>query len=207
MGVAVPRPVLRSRPFLFRGLRFYRSREGSRGPADDDAVLARSRFRSVDDPDCFAIYEVRAIPFIGTGAPPPLSAIDDHTLVAMREFRRVPLDASGLGLMVFYARAGCAVQLIAALAQWVEHAVSLFQPTYLLCARSLEQPRLTALLTGVRERRAWQSGRPTPFSVDMILPELTPMLDTEPESYAYWPEGLAEGAPCAPVSAVARDAV
>jgi len=205
MGVAQRTPVLRSRPFLLRGLRFYRALDEHRLPADDDLVHARSRFRSVDDPDCFAVYEVRQVPFAGT--PPPLHASEDHTLIAVREFRRVPLDASGLALVVFNARGGCAVQVIAALGQWVERAVSLYQPTYLLCARSLEQPRLTALLTGVRERRALQSGRPSPFSVDLIMPELIPLLETAPEHYAYWPDGLDSDAPCAPVEVIAKDAV
>jgi len=159
----------------------------------------------VDDPDCFAVYEVRQAPF--AGALPSLHASQDHTLVAEREFRRVPLDASGLALVVFNARAGCAVQVIAVLGQWVEHAVSLYQPTYLLCARSLEQPRLTALLTGVRERRALQSGRASPFSVDLIMPELVPLLDTAPEHYEYWPDGLDVDAPGAPVEVIAKDAV
>ena len=166
---------------------------------------ARSRFRSVDDPTRFAVYEVRQVPF---GKPPSLpQASDDHTLVAVREFRRVPLDASGLGLMVFNARGGCAVQVIATLAQWVERAVSLYQPTYVLCAHSLEQPRLSVLLTGVKERRALQSGRPSPFSVDLILPELVPLLETPPEYYAYWPDGLEADARGAPVEVITRDAV
>jgi len=197
--------VLRSRPFLLRGLRFYRALDPDRFVTDDDAVHARSRFRSVDDPECFAVYEVRQVPFAGT--PPSLHASEDHTLIAVREFRRVPLDASGLALVVFSARAGCAVQVIATLGQWVEHAVSLYQPTYLLCARSLEQPRLTALITGVRERRALQSGRASPFSVDLIMPELMPLLETPPEHYAYWPDGLDADAPGAPVDVIAKDAV
>ncbi|PYN01353.1 MAG: hypothetical protein DME08_02020 [Candidatus Rokuibacteriota bacterium] len=197
--------MLRPRPFLLRCLRFYRGLDLDRLVADDDIVHARSRFRGVDDPDCFAVYEVRQAPF--AGAPPSLHASQDHTLVAEREFRRVPLDASGLALVVFNARAGCAVQVIAALGQWVEHAVSLYQPTYLLCARSLEQPRLTALLTGVRERRALQSGRASPFSVDLIMPELGPLLDTAPEHYEYWPDGLDVDAPGAPVEVIAKDAV
>lgn len=151
------------------------------------------------------MYEVRQAPF--AGPPPPLQASDDHTLIAVREFRRVPLDASGLALMVFNARGGCAVQMIATLGQWVEHAVSLYQPTYLLCAHSLEQPRLTMLLTGVRERRALQSARPSPFSVDLIMPELVPLLETAPEQYAYWPDGLHADAPGPPVEVIAKDAV
>ena len=205
-GVARPPPVLRSRPFLFRGLRFYRAPVVPEDLGDEYALHARSRFRSVDDPDRYALYEVRAAPFSGT-PPPPLQASDDHTLVAMREFRRVPLDASGLGLMVFHARPGYAVQVIATLAQWIEHAISLFQPTYLLCAHSLEQPRLSALLTGVQERQALQSARSSPFSIDMILPELTPLLETPPAFYAYWPDGLDADAPGAPLEMIAKDAV
>jgi len=159
----------------------------------------------VDDPTRFATYEVRQVPYEPTPSLPQAS--DDHTLVAVREFRRVPLDASGLGLIVFSARGGCAVQVIATLAQWVEHAVSLYRPTYVLCAHSIEQPRLCVLLTGVRERRALQSARPSPFSVDLILPELVPLLETPPEHYAYWPEQVDPDARGAPVEVITRDAV
>ena len=119
----------------------------------------------------------------------------------------VGAGVTGLVTAVQCARAGCAVQVIATLAQWVEHAVSLYRPTYVLCAHSLEQPSLSVLLTGVRERRALQSGRPIPFSVDLILPELVPLLETPPEDFAYWPEPLDAGARGAPVEAIARDAV
>jgi hypothetical protein len=63
------------------------------------------------------------------------------------------------------------------------------------------------LLTGVRERRALQSGRLSPFSVDLILPELMPLLETVPEHYAYWPDGLDADGPGAPVEVIAKDAV
>jgi hypothetical protein len=182
--------MLRQRPAWSRGLRLY---ERDTDPLDGDdtggnaggaGVRARSRFRSLADPDRFALYSVRdAIP--GSLASAPL---DDHTLVVVREFRRVPLDASALALTVFTARAGQAAPLIAALAHWAELAVSLYQPAYLLLAHSLEQPRLSALLTGVHESLALQSARPSAFSLDSVLPELRPWLLIEPEWYVYCPD-------------------
>ena len=88
-----------------RGLRLYSTALGKpsriydeRDENDDllDArVHARSRFQSVDDPDRFALYAVHDL-----GAPPPLEPFggDHHTLRVVREFRRVPLDASALAL-------------------------------------------------------------------------------------------------------------
>lgn len=126
----------------------------------------------------------------GDGRLPAASPLvaEDHTLVVVREFRRVPLDASGLGLMLFSARPGHAARLIATLAHWVERALSVYHPSYLLLARSLEQPRISVLLAGVHEGRALQGAHPGAFSVEPLLSELAPLLDGEPERYAYCPE-------------------
>ena len=182
--------MLRQRPAWSRGLRLYQQDADppDGGHAGDHPgrpnVHARSRFRSLDDPERFALYSVHDdVP--GRLAPAPLN---DHTLVVVREFRRVPLDASALALMMFTARAGQAAPIIAALAHWAEIAVSLYQPAYLLLAHSLEQPRLSALLTGVHESLALQSARPSAFSLDSILPELRPLLLIEPEWYIYCPD-------------------
>src|SRR3989442_287212 len=140
-------PVHRMRPLWIRGLRLYRSAdptadEGGLWPGDEEREPlphVRSRFRSVDDPDCFALYSVRNVPLPARAAPPvPLLPTEDHTLIVVREFRRVPLEASALALMIFSARIGAAARVIATLAHWAERAVSTYQPAYLLLAHSLE---------------------------------------------------------------------
>lgn len=199
--------VFKIRPLLMRGLRLY-SAPDSDMPLhglDVGDVHVMSRFQSVRDPDRFALYVVRDSP---DAAPVPpefagpertglaqagpvqagrAEADDDHTLVVVREFRRVPLSASALALMVFRARPGLAAQTIATLAFWMERAVSLYQPSYLLLARSLHEPRLTMLLTGVHECTALQAARPSAFSVDQVLPSLEPLIEGEPELYLYCP--------------------
>lgn len=179
----------RIRPLWVRDLRLYRTAlEGTTPWEIDDALGAgphvRSRFRSATDPECFALYCVRD----AGGEPIPLMASETHTLVVVREFRRVPLDASTLALVLFTAGGGSAARVIATLAHWVERAVSAYQPGYLLLARSLEQPRISALLAAVHERRALQWAWPSPFSVESLLPEVTPWLEAEPERYVYCPE-------------------
>lgn len=188
----------RMRPLWIRGLRLYRSGDPTAGddvglwPGDEEREPlphVRSRFRSVDDPECFALYSVRDVPLLGHAAQPmQLLPTEDHTLIVVREFRRVPLEASALALMIFTARVGAAARVIATLAHWAERAVSTYQPAYLLLAHSLEQPKVSALLTGVHERRALQWARACPFSVDLVLPEVGPLLDAAPEHYAYCPE-------------------
>ena len=128
----------------------------------------RSRFRSLSDPGAVALYSMRD----GSGGhdvfdQPPLSA-ESHTLAVVREFRRVPLDASTLRLMLFEAGEGCAARVIGIL------------------AHSLEQPRISVLLAAVHEGRALAWARP--FSVESILPDVRPWLEEEPERYVYWPE-------------------
>lgn len=163
---------------------------------------ACSRFRSLVEPDRFARYSVRDAGTVRAGER-ARAGVEDHTLLVVREFRRVPLDASGLALMLFIARPGLAARLLAALAHWVERALSADQPSYMLLAHSLEYPSLAALLAGVHERRALQSARPSALCVAPLLPEITPLLETGPERYVYCPNGdLASVRPAVAPSAV-----
>ncbi|HEV8615992.1 MAG TPA: hypothetical protein VGU22_10925 [Methylomirabilota bacterium] len=179
----------RARPVWMRGLKIYdtsvASALGDEAHEIDDIldhrVHARSRFLSVDDPDRVAVYSVR-------DTAETVCDYDTHTLVVVREFRRVPLHASGLALMLFTARPGAAAPVLGSLAHFVERAVSLFQPAYLLLAHSLEQPQISTLLMGVHECAALQAGNATAFSLDALLPDLRPLLSHEPECYAYCPE-------------------
>jgi hypothetical protein len=149
----------------------------------DAHVHARSRFRSLANPDRFAVYSLHE-----PGEDAELPGPGDHTLVAVREFRRVPLQASTLGLVLFAARAGREAQVLAILAHFAERALSLYQPAYLLLARSFEAPGIIALLTGAQASAAFESSARHAFSVDALLPELAPLLVAEPEVYAYTPE-------------------
>lgn len=153
---------------------------------DDPGLGAWSRFRSLDHPERLALYSIRLWDSADTTEID--TSAQDHTLVVVREFRRVPLQASTLRLMLFEAQPGRAAQTAATLALFVEQAVSLYRPAYLLLARSLEHPRLGVLLTGVRESSAMLAARPAAFSLDPLLPELRPLLVCEPEWYAYCPE-------------------
>jgi hypothetical protein len=185
------------RPTRIRGLSFYRAPGGRPPqsvvglPADDldGLVHARSRFRSVTDPELFAVYAVHEL-----GATPPSNALgaSHHTLMVVREFRRVPLDASALALALFRARGGYVAGAIAAMAHWAERAVSLAEPAYLLVARSLEEPRLIALLTGVHECQALVGSRASAFSIDSLLAEAGHLLMTDPEWYVYCAPDLAD---------------
>jgi hypothetical protein len=158
------------------------------GDAKQDRIHARSRFRSLDSPDRYALYSMHDRDFSfqndGRGSPVGL-APGDHTLMVVREFRRVPLRASALALTICTARAGSAASVVATLAHFVERAVSVYQPTYLLLAHSLEQPRIAALLTGLHQCAALQAGRSAAFSLDALMPELRPMLSIEPEVFGY----------------------
>src|SRR5207247_7082209 len=141
-----------------RGLRLYDSERDSTitrfqlavdGDYGDERVHAQSRFRSLSDPNRFALYSLHDIESPRPGQRRgPLAGLapGDHTLMVVREFRRVPLSASSLGLVVFKARRGYAAPVAAALAHFVERAVSLYQPSYLLLAHSLEEPQTTILL-------------------------------------------------------------
>jgi len=186
--------MLRTRPVWMRGLRLYRSM-ASAGPLDgiavaddlfDARVHARSRFRSHDDLTRFAVYTVHDAK---AWAPPtPVSEPGDHTLIVVREFRRVPLHASVLAMLLLTARPGYSAPVLAALAHFVERAVSLYQPAYLLRAHSLEQPRISTLMLGVHECAALAAASPSAFSVEALLPELDPLLASRPEGFSYCPE-------------------
>ena len=150
--------------------------------ATDGFVHARSRFQSRRHPDRFAVYAVHE------PGEPLIETPGDHTLIVVREFRRVPLHASALAMVVFAARLGCEAQVVATLAHYAERALSLYQPPYMLLARSLEQPGITMLLTGVQANVMLETGLSSAFSVDHVLPELSPLLAVEPEHYEYSPE-------------------
>jgi hypothetical protein len=168
----------KTRPLWIRGLRLY---DASVDLTPDEDVHVRSRFRSVADPERFAMY------FLHEGAM-TTTEDDEHTLIVVREFRRVPLDASALALTVFTARVGRAASLVAALAHFVERAVSAYQPAYVLLAHSFEAPQTVVLITGVHERAALVAMKPSAFSIDVLLPEIGPLLVAAPEWYAYCPE-------------------
>jgi hypothetical protein len=187
--------VRHSRPLWTRDLRLYRASAThampwpAPTPAGPDArPPVRSRFQSRRDPECFALYTMRdAAAGVGDEAP-PLAGGERHTLVVVREFRRVPLDASALALLLFTARADGVARVIATLAGWVERAVSVSEPAYLLLAHSREHPALTTLLAAVDAGRALAAGRVSPFAVEGMLGEARPWLAAEPERYAYCPE-------------------
>jgi hypothetical protein len=150
----------------------------------DLGILARSRFRSLLDRTRFARYAVHN----ADGVSGLAFGRDEHTLVAVREFRRVPLDASSLGLTVFTARPGRTAAVVAALAGFVERAVDIHQPGYLLLAHSMENPRLSLLLTAVHDALALGAGASSAFNLDALLAELDPLLVGPPECFAYHPD-------------------
>jgi hypothetical protein len=158
------------------------------GPLEDTLfgvrIHARSRFRSLGCSSRLAIYSVHD----ADGAPGLPPSPGEHTLIAVREFRRVPLDASTLALTVFTAKPGHAVPVVAALAGFVERAVGLYQPGYVLLAHSLENPRTCLLLTATRDAMLLGAAAPAAFNLDDVLIELTPLLATAPESYEYCSE-------------------
>jgi hypothetical protein len=153
-------------------------------PLLDGRVPASSRFRSMADHCRFARYSVHDVD--GDGHRP--LARGEHTLVSVREFRRVPLNASSLALTVFTAQSGRAAPVVAVLADFVERAVGIYQPRYLLLARSLEDPRVSLLLTAVRDAAALSAAASAAFNMDPLLAELDPLLVDPPECYAYCPE-------------------
>jgi hypothetical protein len=173
--------MMKTRPVWTRGLRLYDTSIDLE-PAED--TRACSRFRSVDDPSRFAMY------FVCEGADSPFglsfhAGAEDHALSVVREFRRVPLHATALGLVVFTARPGRTASLVAALAHFAERAVSTYQPAYLLLARSTDSPGTVVLITGVHERAALVAMQPSAFSLDPLMPEIRSFLDAAPEWYTY----------------------
>jgi hypothetical protein len=192
--VAVGSIMARSRSVWVRVLQLYEIDDEGSDPAlasIEDSLLdarvhARSRFRSVADHSRFALYSVHDT----DGAAGLPSSPGEHTLIAVREFRRVPLDASTLGLTVFTAQPGRAVQVVAALAGFVERAVDLYQPGYLLLAHSLEQPRTSLLLAAVRDSAALSTAASSAFNLEALRAELDPLLATPLECYAHCPEAM-----------------
>jgi hypothetical protein len=102
-----------------RGLKLYRAigsadpRHGLEAGDDllDPRIHARSRFRSQADPTRLALYTVH-----DAEAWAPVAAVSepgDHTLIVVREFRRVPLHASALVMLLVTARAGCSAPVLA----------------------------------------------------------------------------------------------
>jgi len=196
MLVALRDRMFRSRSSWLRVLRLYEASEDGPGALLttleeqssllDAGVHARSRFRRVGDPGRFALYSVHTegLPRLALGG----DRFGEHTLVAVREFRRVPLAASSLALTLFTARAGRAVAVVAAIAHFVERAVDLYQPGYLLLAHSLEDPRTSLLLMAVHDAAGLGTGAAAAFSLDALLPEVAPQLAQAPEHYEYCPE-------------------
>jgi hypothetical protein len=189
--------MLRSRAGWVRLLHFYELADDAADPMSplgedttlDLEVFARSRFRSLLDRSRFARYSVHNVDGLSGTA----FGLDEHTLVAVREFRRVPLDASSLGLTVFTARPGRAAVVVAALAAFVERAVDVHQPGYLLLAHSLENPRVSLLLTAVHDALALGAAASSAFSLDALLAELDPLLVGPPECFAYHPDAELAG--------------
>lgn len=187
--------VFHARSLFIRGLTIQDlagrviSDEGDTG-YERPPVHARSRFRSLDNPHRVALYSVSAPPAADTRL--VRLGSDDHSLMAIREFRRVPLYASALSLTLFTARPGHAAEAVAAIAHFVASAVRVWDPAYLMLAQSLEQPRMSVLITGVDQGRALAGAAAGSFSLRGLLPELAPMLEDAPEVFAYCREEPAE---------------
>jgi hypothetical protein len=186
--------MLRQRSAWLRTLRLYQEDEIPAGegldadPLLDARVHASSRFRSSVDPARSALYSVHEADSALFPSRRLRGGPGRHSLSAVREFRRVPLDASSLALTLFVARPGSIVPVVAALAHFVERAVDLYQPGYLLLAHSLEDPRTSLLLTAVQDSLALAAASPAAFSVDDLLAELDVLLESPPERYEYCPE-------------------
>src|SRR5262249_18896313 len=127
--------VLRSRSGWGRALQLYAVGGGGAHPPAalvasplGRCVRPRSPFPRTGDRSRFAVYSVHNASEITRSA----ARAGEHLLVAVREFRRVPLDASSLVLTVFTAWPASAVQVVAALAEFVERAVVAHQPGYAL---------------------------------------------------------------------------
>ena len=185
--------VFHHRRAWVRGLRLYEAQSDVSNDRDwvardeIEGVHARSRFRSLSDPERFALYSMQGVepsPSAGAGS----AAQGHHTLMVVREFRRVPFAASTLALTLFTARPGFAAPSVAALADFTVRAVSLYQPVYVLLAHSLESPGLIVLLTGLQDCAALQAANASAFSIERLLPELSPMLVDEPEVFVYCPD-------------------
>jgi hypothetical protein len=187
--------VFHARSLFTRGLTIWDlagpafSHEGATG-YDSPPAHARSQFRSLANPHRVALYSL--------SEPPAADAVlvrlgsDDHSLMAVREFRRVPLYASALSLTLFNARPGRSAEAVAAIAHFVERAVSVWEPAYLMLAQSLEQPRVSVLITGVHQGQALAGAAAGAFSLHGLLSEIAPMLEDPPEVFEYCREERAE---------------
>jgi hypothetical protein len=186
--------VFHARSIWTRGLTFWEPTLDLPGDAvsvalpaelpEGSSPYARSRFRSRANARRFALYSMAEMP--DPGSVLVRLGSDDHSLVVVREFRRVPLFAASLSLAVFTARPGRAAEALAALAHFVERAVSRWEPAYLMLARSEEQPNLSVLLAGVPDTRALAGPAPAPFRLDGLMPELEPLLAGDPEIFDYY---------------------
>lgn len=187
--------MLTSRSFWTRTLRLTDTAAATIAPDDVDLlaapstyVHARSRFRSRRDRDRVALYAVH-----DAHDSPVLESLrpddgDEHTLAVVREFRRVPLEATALALGLLTARPGETAAVIASLAHFVERAVSRYQPTYVLLAHSRERPRLSVLVLGVDQVAALGAAAPEAFSLEALLPDLRRRLAAPPEWFTYDPD-------------------
>ena len=152
-----------------RGLRLSQAlRPGQRDvfsdPADellDPRIHARSRFQSVGEPGRYAVYTVHDTEAWSPadGRPP-----GEHTLVVVREFRRVPLHASALALLLLTARAGSDPASWWRARHFVERAVSVYQPAY-FCWPLAGDAAAERAHAGFTSARAAAAGS-TAFSVD-----------------------------------------
>lgn len=180
-----------SRPTWTRGLTFWepdglaeaRPAGATLGTLGGTPPHVRSRFRSRANPRRFALYSLADTSAAGSAL--VRVGTDDHSLMVVREFRRVPLHASSLSLALFSAQAGRAAGAVAALAHFVERAVSAWEPAYLMLAQSIEQPRVIVLLAGVHDAQALAGALPGPLSIGGLMPELASMLADEPEIFEY----------------------
>jgi len=190
-------PVPGSTSTWLRSLRLYHALGEDASAIDGDGaedildvhVHARSRFRSLAEPSRFAVYSVQdaAGGVLPRVPPAPRGLTEQHTLVAVREFRRVPLHASSLALMLMQAQPHRAARVVATLAAFVEGVVDRHEPSYLLAAHSREEPALSVLIAGAHDVAALGAGAAS-LSATAVLPELRPLLVDEPDWFAYWPE-------------------
>jgi hypothetical protein len=196
--VAQAARMLRSRSAWLRILQLYHLDDLPPVPGGllDDVwpegrVHACSRFQSLDAPGhgaLYAVHEAGAAPGLGLGGLRERRRVE-HTLAAAREFRRVPMVAASLGLTLFRARPAAAAAVVAALADFVERAVDAYQPAYLLLAHSLEEPRLSLLLTAAADATAGVV-HAAALASGPLRDELDAMLDGPPERFVHAPEAL-----------------
>lgn len=193
--------MIASRPIWTRGLTLWEPNAGAGegGAATLDTLEgalphAHSRFRSRENPRRLALYSLAdtstpgaAIVRVGT---------EDHSLMVVREFRRVPLDASSLSLALFIARPGRAAGAVAELAHFVERAVGAWEPSYVMLAQSLDRPHIIVLLAGVHQARALAGAGASGFDRTALPPALGPLLEEAPEIFEYCRDARAASLVC-----------